>query len=94
MSRSNQPQQKKLRKLRKAFRRQLPRYIDIIYWLKTRGYANTSGEAKQLILDGRLRSESHTIGIVQDPTTIDERDVVERLQPAFIKDTLRVEDKK
>lgn len=57
-------QEKKLRRLRKAVgRTPLPAYIDLIDWLKTRGHADTSGQARKLILAERVKSESHTLGI-------------------------------
>ena len=55
--------QKKLRRLRKAVERTpLPAYIDLIDWLKTRRYADTTGQAIRLLVDGKVKSESHVIG--------------------------------
>lgn len=51
--------------MRKAMRRTLPAYIDLVQYLKLRGHAQTTGEAEQVILDGRVRSESHKLGIVK-----------------------------
>jgi hypothetical protein len=54
---------KQAHRLRKALRAEHPAYIDLIRWLKDRRYARSTGEAKKLILDGRVRSESHKLGI-------------------------------
>ena len=54
---------KRANKLRKALRRTPTAYIDLIAYLKDRGYAQTSGEAEKIILDGRVRSDSHKLGI-------------------------------
>lgn len=55
--------EKKLRRLRKALRRTPPAFIDLVAWLKLHGYADTTGKAHKIILDGRVRSESHKLGI-------------------------------
>ena len=54
---------KAARRVRKLLRSELPAYIDLIQWLKDRGYAQTTGQAEKLILAGRVRSESHKLGI-------------------------------
>lgn len=54
---------KRARRVRKLLRKELPAYIDLIHWLKVRRYAGTTGEAERLILAGRVRSESHKLGI-------------------------------
>lgn len=59
---------KQANRVRKALRSQLPAYIDLIQYLKDRGYANTTGEAEAIILAGRVRSESHKLGIAKGRT--------------------------
>lgn len=54
---------KRAARVRKMLRKELPAFIDLIQWLRVRGYAQTAGQAEKLILDGRVRSESHTLGI-------------------------------
>lgn len=86
---------KQLKRLRKAQRRSLPRYFDIIDWLKMRRHAQTTGEAKRLILDGRLRSGSHTVGIVeidvpQADGSVLKEPTVARVQPVVFRDELIV----
>lgn len=54
---------KRAARVRKLLRNELPAYIDLIDWLKVRRYASTTGEAEKMILDGRVRSESHKLGI-------------------------------
>lgn len=57
---------KKLNRLRKAVnRRPLPAYVDLVAWLKDRRYARSTGEAESLILAGRVKSDSHVIGITK-----------------------------
>lgn len=54
---------KKANRLRKALRTTPGGYIDLVVYLKDRRFARTTGEAEKLILDGRVRSESHKLGI-------------------------------
>jgi hypothetical protein len=50
-----------LRKLRKLMRATPPTKIDLVQYLKLRGHAQTTGEAKLLIESGRVFSESHPL---------------------------------
>lgn len=54
---------KKIRRLRKALRRTPTAYLDLIDWLETHGYADTAGQARTIILAGRVKRDSHTLGI-------------------------------
>lgn len=74
---------KKINRLRKALRRTPPPYIDLIDWLETHGYAGTAGQARKIILDGRVKRDSHTLGIATI-TMPDgsEHKMVERYVPA------------
>lgn len=56
---------KQANRLRKALRNTPETYIDLIDWLKQHRYAQTSGEAEKIILAGRVRSESHKLGIAK-----------------------------
>jgi hypothetical protein len=40
----------------------LPAYIDLVAWLRLRRYADTAGEARELIRKGAVRHESHALG--------------------------------
>lgn len=54
---------KQAAKLRKLIERQpLPAYTDLVRWLKLHGYAQTTGEARKILTDGRVKSDSHIIG--------------------------------
>lgn len=53
---------KKANRLRKLMRQELAAYIDPVQWVVSRGHAKTKREARELIFDGRLRSESHKVG--------------------------------
>jgi hypothetical protein len=63
-------QDKKRKRAAKLFRASLPRYFDLVDWLIVRGHAKTKREAKQLILDHRVKSASHTLGVVKARTPI------------------------
>lgn len=90
MSRRNtDPDTRKLRKLRKQLRNTPKRYFDLIDWLKLHRYAQTTGEARQIILDGRVRVESHTIGINNDIPNFPR---VERHWPVELKSMIQVSD--
>ena len=52
---------KKIARLRKALRTTLPAYIDLVDYLRLRGYADTKGQALKLIESGRVRSDSHKL---------------------------------
>lgn len=68
-------EQKKIARLRKLInRRTPPAYIDLVRWLKDRGYAQTTGEAARLMVDGKVRVGSHAVGrerrLVAPPTSL------------------------
>lgn len=55
--------EKKIARIRKAVeRRPLPLRIDLVDWLQTHGHAQTAGAARQLLIDGRVKAESHVVG--------------------------------
>lgn len=56
---------KQANRLRKALRASPATMIDLVQYLKDRRYAQTTGEAEKIILDGRVRSESHKLGITK-----------------------------
>lgn len=55
---------KKIRKLERALRKAgaPAANIDLIDWLKTRHYADTTGGAVRILLAGRVRVDSHVVG--------------------------------
>ena len=57
---------KQVNRLRKTLRSSLPASIDLIQYLKDRGHAQTTGQAKAIILAGRVRADSHKLGIRKD----------------------------
>lgn len=71
-------------------RQQLPPYIDLNKWLRERGYANTAGEADRMLLAGRVKSDSHTLGTVMVMTIKGPVKVVERIVPASLRGGLTV----
>lgn len=55
-------EKKQIARLRKSMRGDLPATIDLVMWLKDRGHASTSKEARQMLADGRVRAGSHPVG--------------------------------
>ncbi len=57
-------EQKQRNRVAKMLRkRPLDSKIDLVQWLIDRGHARTRAEARKIILAGRVRSESHTLGV-------------------------------
>lgn len=88
---------KKLARLRKEFNRTpLPAFIDLINWVKDHSDATTNQQAIKLILAGKVKSESHTIGIAEETrldvtgTKTEKVKVVTPRVPATLRDTLQV----
>jgi hypothetical protein len=54
---------KQYARLRKAInRRPLPAYVDLVWWLRSRRHADTTGQAIRLLLEGKVKLESHVVG--------------------------------
>lgn len=86
----NKKRADKLRRLMMHGSRPEP-MIDLVQWLKDRGHAQTTGQAERLILDGRVRSESHPLGRMHTPTLSDpDKHIVMRLVSASVRDTIEV----
>lgn len=51
------------RKVIKALRRTPAAYFDLVRYLRDRRYAGTKRQARALILAGKVKSDSHTLGI-------------------------------
>lgn len=63
MSFKNTKDMKQLRRLERALRKgRLPRYFDLIVWLKDYGHAQTTGEALRLLESDKVLSDSHPLG--------------------------------
>lgn len=89
-------QDKKLRRLKKALRPSTPSFINLIEWLRDRGYAQTAGEARKLLLDGKVKVESHTVGRVEVDNPLKKDDkimVIQPLTPAGNRKDIRVDGK-
>lgn len=83
---------KQANRLRKAFRQTLPAFIDLVAYLKLRGYAQTSGEAEEIILAGRVKSESHTLGIAKGKVLRDDAKLKALMGREITEDDLREVD--
>lgn len=57
---------KQANRMRKALRKKLPVFVDVVWWVRAHGHADTGGGARDLILAGRLKSESHTVAITKE----------------------------
>lgn len=71
-------------KLRKAFRKKLPAFFDLFQWLEDRGYADTQGQARKVILAERVKSESHVVGLVDVTLETPDGKETTRLPERFI----------
>jgi ribosomal protein S4 len=58
---------KKANQLRKLLRKKPAARINLVHFLKDRRYAQTTGAAEKLILDGRVTVDGEPIGIGQIP---------------------------
>jgi hypothetical protein len=98
MSQRNTLLNKRVRRMRRALRKgRLPAYIDLVHWLKLHGYADTTGQAHSLILNERVKSESHPLGIkiIELPDADGEmrkHRIFDPLVPANLRDTIYVTD--
>lgn len=97
MAARNRPQEKKVRAMRRALRKgRLPAYIDLVDWLRVRKYAQTAGAAREMLMDGKVKSESHPLGLrVID---VEGKDgemkkvrILDPLVPARLRDSIYVE---
>lgn len=58
--------EKRSRRVRRAIeRKSLPAFVRPERWLRTHGYAQTAGEARKLILDGRLKINANKVGFAE-----------------------------
>ena len=63
---SKRPTQiKRAKRIRKAFRRSLPRYINLVEYLTDRRLASSKRVARQMLLDGKVRVGSHKVGRIE-----------------------------
>ncbi len=81
-------EQKQRTRVSRAIRRTgLPARIDLIEWLLGHSYASTKKEAKEIILAGRVRAGSHTLGIgidqVPGPTAV--LDIASGRKPTMVE---------
>jgi hypothetical protein len=83
--------EKKLRRLKRQLRKnasQVQSLIDLRDWLRSRGYADTTGQADQIILAKRVMVDSHPLGIErvlvknEKSGILEARDVVQPLVAA------------
>lgn len=57
---------KKRRRAAKQLRkRPLPAYFDLVQWLIDHDYVSTRRQAREIILDRRVKSDSHPLGVVK-----------------------------
>ena len=61
---------KKANRVRKALRTPLPRHFDLVQYLLDHKHAKTKREAREMLVAGRVRSESHVLGREKMPTLV------------------------
>lgn len=80
--------------MRKAMRQTPKGFLDLFQWLEDRGYADTRGQARTLILHKRVRSESHVVGItdvtLETPRGRETTRMPEQFIPAELRTSLEV----
>lgn len=93
-------EQKRRKRAAKAVRRRpLEASLDLIQWLKDRRYAQTTGEAKKIILAKRVTADSHTLGVQTRPVlqadgvTIKDEDFVSPYVPSKLRTRIAVKSK-
>lgn len=93
LSARNRRPEKKIRKLRRSLRQgRVPAYIDLVQWLRDRGYAQTAGAARRLIVEGRVVSESHVLGKTMVEVDGAQLEMFTPHVPARLRDSLEVTD--
>jgi len=94
MSRKNSKENKQLRRLARAINKDpLPSRIDLVEWLKVRGFADTTGGALKIIMADRVVVDDIPIGkgIVQDAKGNDIQ-VIERFVSSHLRGSILVSD--
>lgn len=91
---------KRRRRAIKSLRRTPPAFFDIVRWLVDHRHANTQREAREMILAGRVKSDSHPLGILKDQTVatrtalgtvkIERKDTVNPYIPVAVKGRITV----
>lgn len=86
---------KRAQRVRKILSRSpLPKNIDLVHYLRTRGHAETAGGARKMLEEGKVRSESHVLGRVKmtvlEKGKEEERWVAQPVVPAKYRDSLQV----
>lgn len=65
MSQRNTQEGKRERRVRRSLKvSNVDAFIDLVPWLKLRGYADTTGKALRLIFEEKVRANSHPLGRV------------------------------
>lgn len=91
MSKRNNRDERKLKRLRKSLRKgQLPMRINLIDFLQQRGTADTAGQARKIIEEERVMSESHVLGIIK----INDLAIVEPYVNSSLRGTIEIRSKK
>lgn len=88
---------KKLARLRRQLRQnsnRAPVHLDLVEYLQAHRHADSAGKARKIILAGRVKANSHTLGIAQVPkmvgNTVVMEDTVAPLVPADLRGSIVV----
>ena len=76
-------------KKNKKLRIPLPAHIDLVEWLKSQGHAKTSGEARKMLEQGRVRSGANPVGRMQVKVQRGSMETVEYVPSPVVPATLR-----
>jgi len=83
--------EKQARRVERLFSPTPRRLFDLLDWLELHGHADTRGQARKLVLQGKVRSDTHTVGIteVEDKHGLPIK-VVDRFLPISYLENLEV----
>jgi hypothetical protein len=92
MSQKNSKEAKALRRLRRALQVSPPGKLDLVQYLIDRGHASSIKAARELILAGRVRADSHRLGVkaYHDPLLDKQVEYVDPIIPTEFRDRIMV----
>lgn len=82
---SHRPNQaKRVKRLKKALRPSPESYIDLIQYLKDRRYASSTAEATRMLVEGKVRVESHPVGRMEVDNPLKKGEKIMIAQPLLM----------
>ena len=74
---------------KRRLRRPMAAHIDLVHWLRLRGYADTAGAARKMLEEGRVRSGANPVGRMQVKVQRGQMETVEYVASPLIDASLR-----